>query len=489
MKKVLSLFLSCLMILSCFGVSGYAAEEEGSILDDVLSPVNFNALMVPSAESEFNNFRYTKTTATAYGTIVDYTGTLSEGNSDTGYTDFLTLIPDGVINDANLFGFSVNDLYNTSGNLNWNTINYIVKDEATGVETVINSYSTFSLARAYTNRYLKNKFTERFGTQGSVDLYTRENFIAVCDFIGNLVNPNYKNLTPADVDVAYTTDKDFYTGIVVKSGLRDIIANNWCNRQDLNYKAVLTLLQFDYDDEEMLGDSKIYNADRVSRTLVRSIMKRLVQQGPLDYILDVIGTAAPYYSVYAPALTALFSAQINANKITEAELQNLDGILNLLINGNNPKDISKLQLFTLPTAKIQSTYVNGAVDKTKLYTIFLLYFNLVGKWTTGSRSYTYFNGNSLVTEKVAVNNPAVANTYINKTTDAGMASIYKAFLKADFSAYLSLLTDESAKHMEEIKDPAPIVENALKAYFESILKFFADIFQKIYNSFKNFGDF
>lgn len=489
MKKALSLFLACLMIMSCFGVSGYAAEEEGSILDDVLSPVNFNALMVPSDESQFNNFRYTKTVNTAYGPVVDYTGTLSGGNSDTGYTDFLTLIPDGVINDANIFGFSVNDLYNTSGALNWNTINYIVKDEATGVETVINSYSTFSLARAYTNRYLKTKFVERFGEQGSVDLYTIENFITITDFIGNLVNPNYKNLKPADVDVAYTTDKDFYSGVAAKSGLRDIIANNWCNRPDLNYKAVLTLLQFDYNDEDMLGESKIYNADRVSRTLVRSVVKRLIQQGPLDYILSVIGTAAPYYEVYAPAIIALFTPQINARKITEVELQKIDGLINLVINGNNPKDISKLQLFALPTEKIQSTYVNGSVDKTKLYTIFMLYFNMAGKWTTGSRPYTYFNGNTLVTEKVAVNNPAVANSYINKTKDAGIASIYKAFLKADFAEYLSLLTDESAKHMEEVKNPGASAGNFLKNYFASILKFFADIFAKIYNSFKNFGDF
>lgn len=482
MKKALSLFLACLMIVSSFGLTGYAAGDDGSILDDVLAPVNFNALIVPSDESQFNNFRYASPNGNAA-----YAGTISGGNAS-GYTEMPSLISSGVINNANLFGFTVKDLYHSSTHLEWNKIHYAV-DDGEGNSTIINDYTTFTLAKAYTNKYLTKVFENRFGTQGSVDLFTLSNLITITNFIGNLVNPNYINLTPSAVDVPYTSDKDFYTSVVTLSGLRDIIANNWCNRQDLNYKAVLTLLGFDYDDEEMLGASKIYNADRVSRTLVRSVIKRIIQQGPVDYILDIIGNAAPYYSAYAPAIIALFSAQINAGNITENELSTPDGVFNLIINGNNPKDTAKLQLFSLPLAKIQTINSNGNVDKTKLFMILLLYFNLVGKWTTGSRVYTYFNGSSTVTEMVAVKNPDAVNRLINNTSDEGIKNIYKAFLKADFSGYLSFLTDESAKHMEEVKNPGPAAKNFLKAYLESILKMIADLFQKIYNSFKNFGDF
>jgi hypothetical protein len=119
----------------------------------------------------------------------------------------------------------------------------------------------------------------------------------------------------------------------------------------------------------------------------------------------------------------------------------------------------------------------------------LLYFNLAGKWTSGSRKYTYFNGSTTVTKTVAVDNPGAVNNIIASTEDDGLKSIYKAFFKADFAGWLSLLTDESAAHMEEVKNPGPVATNFIKAYFESVFKFFADIFAKIYNSFKNFGDF
>lgn len=482
MKKVLSLFLACLMLLSSFGVTGFAAEEEGSVLDDLLSPVNFNAVIVPSDNSQFNSFSF----ASPNGNSA-YAGTIGAGNLY-GYTEMPELISSGVINNANLFGFTVDELYNKVTGIDWNKIQKASYDDA-GLPVVLNDYSSFTLAKAYTNRYLTKLFTDRFGTQGSLDLFTLSNFITVTNFIGNLVNPNYVNLTASSVDVPYKSDKDFYTSVVEKSGLREAIANNWCNSTTLNYKAVLDVLGFDYDDEEMLGASKIYNAERVSRTLVRSVIKRIVQQGPLDYILDVMGKMIPYYSAYAAPLKALFNSQIVAGKIKETELDSFEGILNLIINDNNPADATKLQLFSLPLNKIKTAVNVDKVDHTNLFMIMLLYFNLVGKWTSGSRQYTYFNGSTTVTKTVAVDNPDAVNRLISNTSDEGLKNIYKAFFKADFAGWLSLLTDESASHMEEVKNPGPAATNFLKAYFESVLKFFADIFAKIYNSFKNFGDF
>lgn len=487
MKKALSLFLACLMILSSFTVTSFAAEDEGgSVLDGILSPVNFNAVIVPSAKDQFNDFRFSSPNGNS-----DYAGTISAGDKF-GYTEMTKLIPSGVINNANLFGLSVNEIYNqTSTTIDWNAIQYLSVDD-TGSPVVINSNSNFTLVRAYMNRYLKGMFVERFGQQDTLDLFTLENFITITNFIGSFINPNFIKLTKANVDVPYSSEKDFYNSVAVKSGLQDVIEMYWCREAEALgdpsnafYRNLLDLLGFDHDDEDMLGASKIFKADRVSRTLVRSVIKRIQQQGPVDYLLGVLGKLGKDYHVYTKSIKRLLAYHIGTS-ISENDLGTFEGFLNLVINGNNPKATDKLQLFDLPMAKIRTTYDGSETDKTNLFMIFLLYFNLVGKWTTGSRVYY---GNNGVAETTFVNNPAAADVLIENTDDYGLKCIYKAFLKADFAGFLSLLTDESAKHMEEIKNSGAAAEGLLSGFFAKFFKFFADIFAKIYNSFKNFGDF
>ena len=482
MKKVLSLFLACLMILSSFGVTGLAAEEGGSVLDDLLAPINFNAVIVPSDNSKFNGFKF----ASPNGNPA-YSGTLSAGNSY-GYTEVPELISSGVINKADLFGFTVEELYKKTTGIDWLKIQKSTLDDA-GMPVLLNDYSSFTLARAYTNKYLTRAFTNRFGKQGSMDLFTLSNFITITNFIGRVIDPYYVDLTPSSVDVPYKSEKDFYNSVVEKSGLREAMENNWCNSRTLNYRAILDVLGFDYEDEDMLGESKIYNATRVSRTLVRSVITRIIQQGPVDYLLGVMGKMIPYYSAYAAPVKALFNSQIVAGRIKSSELESFEGLLNLFLNRNNPEDTTKLQIFNLPVEKIKTAVNVDVVDKTNLFMIMLLYFNLTGKWTTGSRVCTYFNGTSTVTRTVAVNNPDAVNRIINSSSDEGVKSICKALFKADFAGWLSLITDESVKHMEEVKNPGPAAGGFVKSFFETILKYIADIFAKIYNSFKNFGDF
>lgn len=488
MKKILSLFLAFSMLVTSLGTVALASEEDPSILDSVLTAIDFSSLILPSDESQFNNFEYAKSTEDGY---VIYSGTLSGGNSETGYTDLEALMLDGVINDANLFGFTIGDLY-SSDRLNWNKISQIATNEETQEEYELNSYNTFSLAKAYTNRYLLQKFVEKFGEAGSLELYTLDNLLTITNFIGRVVNPNFKELTAEKVNVAYTSEKDFYTSIVTLSGLRDIIANYWCNDYNLNFKALLSAVGFDFDDEEMLGDSKIYNADRVSRTLVRSIIKRMIQQGPLEYLLSTLGNISVFYrATYEKSIKALFTPQLNAGNVTKTQLESIEGIVNLIVNGNNPKDASKLQLLYLPIDKINTTSDGATTDTTRLFMITLLYLNTVSKWKTNERVYTYYDytEQALKTEKITVDNRKVAENILNTTEDAGLKSIIKAFFFADFTDYLALLTVESDKHMEDIKHPGDNIVGGLKEYFASILKFFADIIAKIYNSFKNFGDF
>lgn len=487
MKKLLSLFLAFSMIVTSLFTVAFASEEDSSILDDVLTPIDFPSLISVSDESSFNDFYY----ESAQDGIVKYSGTLTLGNTDTGYVDLETLIPDGSIDKANLFGFSVAQLYDNE-RLNWSKIETTTVNESTGEAVLLNSYNTFALARAYTNRYLLGKFVERFGEAGSIELYTLDNLITITNFIGGVVNPNFKKLTPATVNAAYSSEKDFYTSVVTLSGLRDIIANYWCNNYELNYRVLLSALGFDFDDDEMLGDSKIYNPDRVSRTLVRSVIKRMIQQGPLEYCLKVLGNiSALYQSRYVAAIKALFTPQMIAGNVTDKQLDDVGGILNLIANGNNPKNAQRLQLVSLPIKKINSTSDGDTTDSTKLFMISLLYLNLNAKWRTGNRLYSYIDSEKqeLVTTKVSVDNPKVVDGMLSSIEDAGVKSIFKAFFKADFTDYLNVITAESEKHMEDIKHPSDNALGFVKNYFASLLKFFADIIEKIYNSFKNFGDF
>ena len=469
MKKVLSLFLALVMILSSFSVAVFAADS--SVLDNISNSVDFYRTIELPKYSDFNGYEY------ANGKVLENGG------------DIEALVADGSINDANLFGFSVDLVYNNKDTLMWNTI-AVKKTDENANEYYANQSSDFALLKAYINRYLGEKFVEQFGEENSLELYTRENVVILSNFIGNIINPNYCNITTKDISVAYTTDKDFYTAVVTISGLRDAVDSFWCQNYSVNYIPFLTLLGFDFDDEDMLGESKLRNADRVSRTLVRSIIKRMVQKGPLEYILEVISKGSRLYSTsYCEAVTALLSLQISGGITSAQQLKTVDGVVNLIANKNNVADTSNLQFFTAPTYRFGMTTTTTSTDEvtntTETFMYLLLYLNLIGKWTERTVVTDYASN---TTATLPVGNKEIVESLIANTSDSGLKTIYKALFCADFTNIHAFLDEETEKHAEEVTNPDSI-KNIFKKFLARILDAIADIFEKLYNSFNNFGDF
>lgn len=471
MKKAISLLLACLIAFSSLSFASFAQDD--SLIDKVTGTFDFDDML-----SDFDSS----------SSIVpdEYLG-------DTA--DIEQLIESGAINDANLFGLDVKFLYTSNLPLIWSTLS-VSKTDLTMVKTNLNVY----LARLYESK---------FGEAGSTKLFTAENANLLINFIGHLLNPNFADVTlKGDT---YSTDMDFYTAVVTHSGLRDIINNYWCADYSLNYRPFLYTLGFDFDDEEMLGDSKIRNADRVSRTLVRSVLKRINQQGPLNYLLTLISNIAKTYSSYMyEPIKALFTLQINAGVISEDELKTLKGLFNMMINHNDEFDTEHLQMITPPSYRFAlATSFDGnsqSTDTTEMFLYMLVYLNLVGQYRVertgsfpkedGEGGYVIDNDGNVVMENrtVKIDNAEAIVNIKNSVMSSNLEDIDKIRLNSivdslfygNFTELLSLMNDIAKENISsELTSPG----NAIYSILANIIKVFADFLNKIVDSLRNFGKF
>lgn len=471
MKKALSLLLACLIAFSSLSFASFAEDE--SLIDKVTGTVDFEDML-----SDF-----------------DSTSSIVPNKYLGDTVDIEQLIKDGEIDDVNLFGLDVNFLYNSNLPLIWPTLT-VSKSDLTMVKSNLNVY----LARLYESK---------FGEQGSIKLFTAENANTLINLIGHLLNPNFVDVTlKGDT---YSTDIDFYTAVANYSGLRDIIDLYWCNDYSLNYRPFLYTLGFDFDDDEMLGESKIRNADRVSRTLVRSILKRINQQGPLNYILTVVSNMAKTYSAYMyEPLRALFTLQINSGAISEDELKTLKGLFNLVINHNDEFDTEKLQMITPPSYRFAlATTFDGSsqsTDTTEMFLYMLAYLNLVGQYRVNRTGYfpkddgeggyvVDDDGNVLMEERtVTIDNAKAIINIKNSVMSSSFEDIDKIRLNSivdslfcgDFSELLSLMNDISK---ENISSELESGGNIIYTILANIIKAFTDFLDKIVDSLRNFGKF
>ena len=481
MKKILSVVLAFAMILSSFAFTVSAEEGGGSILDSLGQSMDFTKAFDMPKYDDFNGvvYNYTNTGGD------NVSGILADGGNIEEMIALMEENPTNPFNNAKLFKLSVDFLYNNKGALDWNSVP-VVKDDGMGGYTLQNQKSDFSLMRSYFNKYLTEKFVARFGDVGSVELYTLDNFVTVTNFIGHIINPNYVDIKKNEVKCAYTSEKDFYTNVTELSGLRDLIAQAWCNDPNLQYPDLLKLLGFKFNDEEMLGESKIYDAGRVSRTLVRSVIATIIEKGPLNYILElIVKLDAGYAAKLGEPIKKFFVLYYNAGVVNDAAMTTIMGPLNIVVNGYNPYNTKKLQLFDLPFDRLTLCIVNNNVELTEAFYYLMLYTNLVGKWNERNL-VTYTNTGSVV-KRVEVNNKAVVENMI-ADADKDTAVILKALFCADFTDVPEFLNSQTQQHKEETTNPDNIWQKFIKlitSYFESL----ADIFKKMFESLRDFGNF
>lgn len=452
MKKFLSILLSLTLIISSLSVAVFAADNEGedkTTVDKIVDSIGF--------EDSLKDFNFNG---------------LPEDFAD-GDADIEDLIQSGALDDVSLLGLTVEYLYGSSDRLLWREV------------TV--SKGDLSLAKANLNMFLLYMLRDMYGTNSSPKLYTRENAQTFINVLGKILNPFFKEVTLGN-EGRYSvcdTEEGFYKIVAEESGLTDIIQHNWCGQygkpNGVNFKPLLYCLGFKFDDDLMLGNDKIYNGERVARTLLKSIVVNILQQGPIEYLLTVISSVAKTYNLFLKdAVEGLFSLQFNEGRITPQELGTLKGLFNLFFNGNDPADTDHLQFISAPTYRfamatsIKDSASSSTTDTTEMFLYMLLYLNLVGK----------YKSNAQVVENIQ--NSIASSGKIPQSRKDSLISILGATFLGDTQGLVGMLDDIALDNFDDFKTGT---QNTLKEFLASFFKRFADIIKKMINSIINFGKF
>ena len=424
MKKFIALLLSLVMILSSFAVS--ASAETGSI-GDLVDDINFE-----EALKDFN----------ADGME------LPEDYLDENYQyDMEALLQSGALNNMNLFGLTVDFLYNSSEDLFWATLSVQKSDLA--------------IARGNLNMYLMRVLKNHFGGN---KLYTAKNAETLINFIGHLINEDFTdtnvvfNSEPVSEAVFYKTVADF-------SGLDVVIQHNWCDNPNMNFKPLMyalgvslgNLLERDFKDGQILAE-----------TIVKAVITQNLEVGPVNYLLDLLSAMSRTYGMcMLEPLKALLQSKLTRGVITEEELSTMRGLLNLIFNNNNPDDTSRLQLITPPTYRFAI-----AKDSTEVFLYLLVYLNLVGRYKSNPQVVSGYKTD--ISE----------STILTQTEKERVSAVIDGVFLGDLTGIVAMMGDLTVENMEEGKND---LWTKFVTFLSDMIKKFIGLFDKIYQSLINFG--
>ena len=424
MKKFIALLLSLVMILSSFAVS--ASAETGSI-GDLVDDINFE-----EALKDFN----------ADGME------LPEDYLDENYQyDMEALLQSGALNNMNLFGLTVDFLYNSSEDLFWATLSVQKSDLA--------------IARGNLNMYLMRVLKNHFGGN---KLYTAKNAETLINFIGHLINEDF-----TDTNVVFNSEPVseavFYKTVVDFSGLDVVIQHNWCDNPNMNFKPLMyalgvslgNLLERDFKDGQILAE-----------TIVKAVITQNLEVGPVNYLLDLLSAMSRTYGMcMLEPLKALLQSKLTRGVITEEELSTMRGLLNLIFNNNNPDDTSRLQLITPPTYRFAI-----AKDSTEVFLYLLVYLNLVGRYKSNPQVVSGYKTD--ISE----------STILTQTEKERVSAVIDGVFLGDLTGIVAMMGDLTVENMEEGKND---LWTKFVTFLSDMIKRFIGLFDKIYQSLINFG--
>ncbi|MCM1363922.1 MAG: hypothetical protein NC122_02060 [Faecalibacterium sp.] len=423
MKKFIALLLSVLMIVSSLGIVSSAADDE----------------IAPKQGIDVEN-----------------------------------LLANGDLKSVNILGVTLDYIYNTSMPIFWKQTE--VKDGVVVQSGIDFEKNELTLLKASLNSYFKTVLTELYADDNK--LFTSENVSKLTNFIGHLINPDYTDVY-INFNYVYEPEEAFYRLVVEKSGLGDVIQHNWCY-QNVEFKTLMKA--FGVSFESIYLESDYSNGQLMGQMLVKAIIKNALDQGPVNYFLDLLSKfAAGYKTVYYPAVKALFQGYLTNGQlingyfvpsITETELQTLHGLFNLIVNHNDKTDTEHLHFMTMPVYRFAS-----AADRTELFLYVMIYLNLIGKDAQ----------NALPISKMieAVN----SSDKLSETDKTRLTTIINVFLNGtDLAAGVTMIQDMlSESTQDKINDIKDTVSGGWRAMLSSLLQSFLNFWDRIYQSFINFG--
>ncbi|MBQ8503597.1 MAG: hypothetical protein IJ491_04890 [Clostridia bacterium] len=419
MKKAISLILALSMLLSCFMCFTASAEdvvtEESSQLDDILNDItnmeNFeNAVLNSSSGFEF---------------------------PEEGDIEVDQMIAEGLI-AGEMLGISVDYLYNNTNELFWANVD-VTKDDV-------------AIAMGNLNTYLRRELVEKYG---GFNLFSMENNAAsvyatnIANFLGNLFYPDFAEVTIQFEGSETIDEDDFYGTIVEKSGFGDILQYNWCNQGRFDFRPLIEIWGLNVDN---VLKSEFKDGYRLGKKLIPAVINKFMSEGPINALVDIINIYSKSYVAFLyDATVALFTAKISAGITDPEELKTMEGLVNLIVNNNNPDDATKLQFVTMPTKRFRI-----AKDKTELFLYLIIYSNI---------NCRYKN-----------------NTYVIEDIKAGIdddriKSMIDVLLRGDLTAFVADLGNLFKENLEAAPDDIfTSFANTIAKFFKKIADYFDTLF-------------
>ena len=433
MKKVISIFLAVLMAFSCCGVLAAAVEEEESTKKPISESLND---MVG----------------------IDFTNLLNNpelGNVDAlKNADSTEQFEQAMLSNVDFMGLNINYMYNSTDPIYWPNISI--------------SRSDLALVYGNLNAYLLKLKKEKLS---NYRFYTNENATKLCNRIGKLYDPNFKDMK-ITFDTNPTSSEEFYQQICERSGLTEWIQKQWIDPNDTThvvpdtqYVALCTVLGMRLDDLPA-PERDIKDASKVAPLLVKSIVEYKAQ-GPFAHVIEVARKFTLTYDYYlSKAIIPFFQKYIDAGRTTVAQLKTFKGLLNVVFNGGNPNDSTKMQFIAPPSYRIAITK-----DEVENFLYLIIYTNLLGAYKN--------NRNVVQGYKNTIN----ASADFNDSQKERLIAIVGMLFEGKFAEVEPTLSGIS---MEIIKDTPTNLKNMLFGFFGRFLDGLYGIFDRIYQALRKF---
>lgn len=456
MKKGLSLFLSLVMLVSCFSIFNVSAIDVG----DMIYNEESNALAA---------------TALANFVVENLPDRIDDDIDEFRKTD--------AWNKINLMGMTMDFLYSGGRQLSWGDLDVFYTDDngnmifdQNGNAILKITKDDISSAVQNVNIYLQKVF---YNLYGGLNLYTVENAIKLSNVIGKMFNYDFEVLSVSNFTGLFGNEtpstNEFFDAVTRLSGFGAIVQANWISRGRSFCEPLVKLLGGDY----IQFYSEYYSdGHKLASKLLEAMVQKFLSVGPVDYLLDILqvcGSAAYEYTYQAPILALFnlkFAAFSNVDR-TEEELKSFSGVLRLMFCDCDPiyktgcfaaeqEDVDHFCPLEFPVERY-----NTAADAEECYIYLYYYLTLCGRYRG---NYNYF-------ENMKIN--VLKNNKITDTDKDRLNALIDGFFLGNFqsaidSAIIPLYSENidsaSTSFFDRVKNSMMVFLKKIADYFDYLRK-------------------
>lgn len=371
-----------------------------------------------------------------------------------------------------IYGFTYDFLYESDGIVDWDKIS--IHNDVQGIPVPVSADRFEGIVddmAYYAKRITINYF-------GGEKIFSEEYALAIINFLGKLLYPDFAEVTSASAFKNGTTpDEDtFYRGIVEDSRIWEVVDNAWI-KTGIDYEDFLYAFGADLTH---MTESDSHKPKAVAKALVKGMVSSFIAFGPIDFAYRLLDTFSTGYSATATlyeSTTALFSMKIAAcedlrnaeGQISVNKLKSMEGLLSYAFDG-----ITDYEFFDFPTERMASSQF-AKCDK---YLWLLMYFAI---------NYRYQDNASVVDGMAAKLNRFLTNwdrysragySYDEAVAVSGnLSKIIDVIFKGDISDdTMTFINSLSSENISELPND---IFTQFKNWLANLMKKIADYFDYI----------